>query len=163
MEGDPLALTEQQQAFVDHYVECANATEAARLAGYSHPNKQGPRLLKHPEIAVELKRMIADASATIGIDNQWLLSKLVDMYNVAMATVKPKLNSKTGKPIKDTDGNPIFTVNHGAALKALELIGKYLGVFKDAVEVRDSTGDYHQRLEDVKLAVLSNYRKPDAA
>src|SRR5262249_8043822 len=126
-------------------------------------NTQGPRLLKHPEVKLALRQMMADATATIGIDNQWLLSKLVDMYHVATATVKPKLSSKTGKAIKDENGNPVFTVNHGAALKALELIGKYLGVFKDAVEVTDSTGDYQQRLDEVKATVLRRYGKQDAA
>lgn len=39
------SLTAKQQAFVNHYLICLNATEAARLAGYAHPNQQGPRLL----------------------------------------------------------------------------------------------------------------------
>lgn len=38
-------LTAKQQAFVSHYLICLNATESARLAGYAHPNQQGPRLL----------------------------------------------------------------------------------------------------------------------
>lgn len=35
----------KQRVFIEHYLRCWNATEAARLSGYKHPNKQGPRLL----------------------------------------------------------------------------------------------------------------------
>jgi len=40
-------LTARQQAFVAAYIGEAryNATQAARIAGYTHPNKQGPALL----------------------------------------------------------------------------------------------------------------------
>lgn len=38
-------LSPPRQAFVEHYLRTWNATEAARLAGYAAPNKQGPRLL----------------------------------------------------------------------------------------------------------------------
>ena len=30
-----MALTPKQQAFADYYIECGNATEAAKRAGYS--------------------------------------------------------------------------------------------------------------------------------
>lgn len=152
-----MALTEQQTEFCRHYVDSLNATEAARLAGYSFPNKQGPRLLKNPEIKSALQQAMTEASATIGIDAQWLLKELVEAVQVAKASVRPKLNSKTGKPIKDDDGNAVFTRNDAALLKALELIGKYLGVFKDSIEIQSTGGDYQQRLEDVKTEVLSRY------
>jgi len=38
-------LTPKQQSFIDEYLACGNATEAARRAGYKHPNKQGPENL----------------------------------------------------------------------------------------------------------------------
>ncbi len=44
---------------------------------------------------------------------------------------------KTGKPLTDDDGNSLFTFNASAANRALELIGKHVGVgaFKDRLEV----------------------------
>jgi phage terminase small subunit len=35
----------RQQKFVEYYTETGNATRSAELAGYTHPNVQGPRLL----------------------------------------------------------------------------------------------------------------------
>ena len=38
-------LTEKQKRFVDFYIKTGNATEAARNAGYKHPNPVGPENL----------------------------------------------------------------------------------------------------------------------
>ena len=45
-------MTEQQQRFVEHYARTANATEAARLAGYSERSARsiGARLLTKADI-----------------------------------------------------------------------------------------------------------------
>lgn len=50
-------LTDQQRAFADHYIETGNATEAAKLAGYSEKTaySQGGRLLKHVEVSAYIK------------------------------------------------------------------------------------------------------------
>lgn len=47
-----MALTAKQQAFVEHYLQCWNASRAARLAGYSEKTaySQGARLLKNVEV-----------------------------------------------------------------------------------------------------------------
>lgn len=43
-------MTPKQQAFVEHYAACGNATEAARLAGYKKPHPQGAENLLKPTI-----------------------------------------------------------------------------------------------------------------
>jgi phage terminase small subunit len=54
---EPKALTGKQKIFVEAYIGEArfNATEAARIAGLRHPNKQGPREL----VKVGIKQAIA--------------------------------------------------------------------------------------------------------
>lgn len=47
-------LTGRQRVFVEAYLDCLNATEAARRAGYAEPNKQGPRLLVNVGIRAAL-------------------------------------------------------------------------------------------------------------
>jgi phage terminase small subunit len=51
----PKPLTAKQRAFVEAYLDCLNATEAARRAKYAHPNTQGPRLLVHVGIRAEIE------------------------------------------------------------------------------------------------------------
>ena len=50
-----MALSHRQQAFIDNYT--GNATEAARLAGYSEATaySSGQRLLKQPQIAEAIR------------------------------------------------------------------------------------------------------------
>lgn len=48
-------LTKRQQLFRDYYLISFNATDAARRAGYKHPNQQGPELLKQPHIAAAIQ------------------------------------------------------------------------------------------------------------
>jgi phage terminase small subunit len=55
-----MGLSNKQQVFVNEYLRCWNATEAARVAGYSHPNQQGPRLLVNVGIAEEIRQRIAE-------------------------------------------------------------------------------------------------------
>lgn len=57
-----MALTRKQQTFVSEYLQCWNASEAARRAAYSERTapSQGQRLLKNVEVAAEIERQIAD-------------------------------------------------------------------------------------------------------
>lgn len=59
-----MALTDQQKLFIENYIECWNASEAARRAGYSHDTagQQGYRLLQRKEVQTAIKRKL-DAEA----------------------------------------------------------------------------------------------------
>ena len=45
-----MALTKKRRVFIEEYLKCWNATEAARRAGYKHPNVYGPTLVNLSEI-----------------------------------------------------------------------------------------------------------------
>ncbi|MEI2773371.1 MAG: terminase small subunit [Candidatus Competibacter sp.] len=55
-------LKPKQVRFLEHYLTCWNATEAARVARYAHPNKQGPELLKNEQIAAAVSERLEDAA-----------------------------------------------------------------------------------------------------
>lgn len=65
-----MRLTNKRRVFIEEYLTCWNATEAARRAGYKYPNKQGPRLLVNVGIQAEIqerleeKKMSADEVLT---------------------------------------------------------------------------------------------------
>lgn len=48
-----MQLSPKQKAFADYYIECGNATEAARKAGYSEKNvgENAAKTLKSPKVA----------------------------------------------------------------------------------------------------------------
>lgn len=55
-----MTLTGKRQTFVDEYLKCWNASEAARIAGYAAPGQQGHRLLKDVEISEEIQRHVSE-------------------------------------------------------------------------------------------------------
>lgn len=61
-----MGLTARQQAFVNEYLTCWNASEAARRAGYSErtANEQGSRLLANVSISDEIQRRVSEMTTT---------------------------------------------------------------------------------------------------
>lgn len=56
--GRVARLTDKQAAFIDHYLMCLNATEAARRAGYKSPRQMGSENLSKPYIRAEIDRRL---------------------------------------------------------------------------------------------------------
>ena len=59
-------LTPKQKAFADYYIECGNASEAARRAGYSPKTaeKIGSENLQKPEISAYIQERMAQQDAS---------------------------------------------------------------------------------------------------
>ena len=51
-------MNNKQCVFIEEYLTCWNATEAARRAGYKHPNQQGPRLLVDVGIQAKIQERL---------------------------------------------------------------------------------------------------------
>ena len=68
-----MKLTPKQKAFADYYIECGNATEAARKAGYQSKSlgEDAAKTLKSPKVSAYIaerlgaqdKKRVADADA----------------------------------------------------------------------------------------------------
>lgn len=63
-----MTINLKQQAFIEAYLETFNASEAARVARYTHPGQQGHRLLRNPKIQPIIEKRsgqsIADLTKT---------------------------------------------------------------------------------------------------
>lgn len=72
------ALTEQQSAFIDHYLQTMNATAAARAAGYSErtARQQGSRLLSNVVVQAEMRRRLVDIRQSRRISIEGVLDQL---------------------------------------------------------------------------------------
>lgn len=57
-------LTTKQRVFIDAYLTCWNATEAARRAGYAFPNVEGSKNLVKPSIAAAVRQRIDEMAMT---------------------------------------------------------------------------------------------------
>ena len=117
-----MPLNTKQEMFCREYIIDLNATQAAIRAGYSEDTaySQGQRLLKHVEIKARVDELLSERTEQVKIDAAWVLRQAVKLHRRCMQE----------EPVLDRDGNPTgeFTFQANAANKALELIGKHIGV-----------------------------------
>src|SRR3990172_7601363 len=69
--------TRKQWAFIEEYLQCFNATEAAKRAGYSErtARQQGSRLLSNVDISEEIKQRLDERA----VRADEILQRLSDM------------------------------------------------------------------------------------
>ena len=79
-------LTAKQKAFCDKYIECKNATESAKFAGYSEKTaySQGQRLLKNVEVRKYVDEKLKKESEDLGITFEWVANALKKNYELAL-------------------------------------------------------------------------------
>ncbi|MCI6674787.1 MAG: terminase small subunit [Spirochaetaceae bacterium] len=123
-------MTDKQQRFVDEYMVDLNATQAAIRAGYSPKTAEviGNQLLKKTLVSNEILKRKA---------------KLSSVANWTAADVLKRLARLADEGYKDSD-----------KIKALELIGRHIGMFQDKVEL---SGGVRIDPESVK-AIVEGFR-----
>lgn len=122
-------LTVRQRDFCDQYLIDLNGTQAAIRAGYSAASATtlSCRLLKMDKVQQYLEQKRRKLEIKTEMSAQYVLENLKDVAERCLAA-KPVLNM-AGKPVVDENGNPVYRFDSAGANKALELIGKHLGVF----------------------------------
>lgn len=114
-----MKLTAKQQTFVQEYLVDLNATQAAIRAGYSEKTAAeiGCENLTKPQIADAVAVAARARAKRTGIDADMVIDGLIDVWRAAVAT----------------DNLP-------AATRALELLGKNLGMFGVKIELTGADG-----------------------
>lgn len=147
-------LTPKQQRFVEEYLVDLNATQAAIRAGYSPKTAKdiGCENLAKPNIKSYIDRAIAIRSRRTGVNQDRIINELAkiafvnptDVINMDEATISgdssredtATIASVKVKVIPTEDGDITEReVKMYDKIKALELLGKHMGMFKDKVEV----------------------------
>ncbi len=122
-------LTEKQARFVAEYLIDLNATQAAIRAGYSEKTARaaGCRLLAHPDIAASVAEAQEERAERTELSQDWVITQLVENVHRAMIAVA----------VRDREGNETgeWTYQGSVANRALELLGKHLGMFVERKEV----------------------------
>lgn len=87
-----MALTPKQRAFADYYIECGNATEAAKRAGYSENNvgENAAKTLKNPNVSAyiaermeeQAKKRVADANEVIEFYTAVMRGEVKDQFGL---------------------------------------------------------------------------------
>mgnify|MGYP003601758537 CR=1 FL=1 len=103
-----MTVTPRQAAFVGEYLIDLNASAAAVRAGYSQRRAQeiGYQLLHKPTVAEAIQKALAERSERVKLDADWVVCRLRE---------EAEFTGEGSSP--------------SARVKALELLGKHLGLF----------------------------------
>lgn len=148
----PKSLTKIQAAFVREYLIDLNAAQAALRAGYAEStaysqaslwvsdSRDGcPEKYQHVWDAVQIA--LEERAKRAEIDADFILNGLRDVFERSMQAV----------PVLDRKGNETgeYRFYPQAANRALELMGKHVGMFREKVEIHDERDGLKQLLEEV--------------
>lgn len=147
-----MALTPKQEAFINEYFKCWNATQAAIRAGYSEKTAYsiGSENLKKPEIAEVIRARMNEAAMSAdevlfhlaqiarGDMGEFINDDTLSV-NIRVAQEKGKMHlvKKVKYVTRVEDDAQTDTVEFELydKLKALELLGKTQGMFVDKTDV----------------------------
>lgn len=152
-------LNAKQQRFVDEYLIDLNATQAAIRAGYSvkTANEQGSQLLAKLSIQEAISKAMAERSKRTGVNQDRVVLELAkiafvnanDLINPEDASIRPHASRddlaciqsvKVKQSLSDKGDLTEREIRLNDKMKALELLGKHLGMFKDKVELEGDIG-----------------------
>lgn len=134
-------LTDKQTAFVREYLVDLNATQAAIRAGYSErtASRIGPQLLGKTWVREAIEKAQAKRARRVEVTQDYVLSNLVEVVERTMQRA-PVLDRK-GEQVTDEEGRAVWTFDAKGANRAMELLGKHLGIFADRVRAEVSGPD----------------------
>ena len=147
-------MTERQKRFIAEYLIDLNATQAAIRAGYSvkTAGSIGDENLKKPEINSAIAKEMAKRSKRTGVNQDRVVLELAkiafvnasDVIDADTATVRDNataddtaaIQSIKVKVFPTKDGEGVEReIKLGDKLKALELLGKHLGMWNDKLDL----------------------------
>lgn len=159
-------MTAKQKRFCEEYLIDLNATQAAIRAGYSPESAQqiGAENLSKPVIRARIDTEIAERSRRTGVNADRVVQELAKIAFVKATDIIDPNTATVRDSATDEDKACIASVKYKASsgessdsvereirmcdkLKALELLGKHLGMFTDKVNV--SGGGVVQIVDDI--------------
>ncbi len=146
-------MTKKQKRFIEEYLIDLNATQAAIRAGYSANTAKeiGCENLTKPNIAEAIAKAMAERSKRTGINQDRVIQELAKIAFVKMTDIidsegriredapdedKACIEAFKYKRSQTENGSGIEReVKIASKLKALELLGKHLGMFTDKLDL----------------------------
>lgn len=149
-------MTDKQERFCEEYMIDLNATQAAIRAGYSPKtaNEQGSQLLAKLSIQNRIAQLQAEQSRRTGVSADRVVRELA---KIAFVNAADLIDPKTASLKSDVSHDDLAAVQSvkvktfgedgleqevklADKLRALDLLGKHLGMYKDTSE-KDPAAD----------------------
>ncbi len=148
-------LTAKQQRFCDEYLIDLNATQAAIRAGYKrseYTDTNANKILENTRVAEEIEKRMAERSKRTGINQDRVVLELARIAfvnpqnvidpedaSVRVDASEDDLACIQSVKVKTTDSEKGSSTEREVRLadkmRALELLGKHLGMFKDNIKL----------------------------
>ena len=143
-------MTDKQKRFVEEYLIDLNATQAAIRAGYSPDTAEqiGHQQLKKTSVSDAIRKAQAERSKRTGVSQDRIVRELA---KIAFANLTDVVDTFDGSVIASADRDDLACIQSikvkqtesmterevklADKTRALELLGKHLGMFKDRLEV----------------------------
>lgn len=142
-----MKLTLKQQRFADEYIISGNATEAAIKAGYSKKTARSiaDENLTKPDIKTYIDEKLKELSDKKIADQQEVLAYLT---SVLRGETQSEIVVVEGQGEGISRAKPMQKApDERERLKAAELLGKRMGLFKERIEL--STDEPSKKLSDI--------------
>lgn len=132
-------LTPKQEMFVKEYLVDLNATQAAIRAGYSKKtaDRIGPELLGKTCVARAIEEANQKRAEKLELSAEWVLENL---KNVAVRCQQAEPVMVFDYSTKEMVETGEYQFDSKGANRALELIGKHLGMFVEKKEITGKDG-----------------------
>lgn len=157
-------LSPKLKRLADEYLIDLNATQAAIRAGYSPKTAYsiGCEYIKKPEVKKYLAERQAELEEKTHITQEWVLMELAKIAGANITDFASVQNEHVF--VKDTDDIPLeklgalagvkqgrygIEVQQYDRLKALELIGRHIGMFKDKMELSGAVNTNSEKLDNL--------------
>ena len=158
-------MTKKQRRFCEEYLIDLNATQAAIRAGYSPDTAKaiGCENLTKPDIRAHIDKAMAERSKRTGVNADRVIQELA---KIAFVNATEVIDPKTATVKEDAlpeDTAAIQSVKvktfgedglereikMADKLKALEMLGRHLGMFKDKLELSGGLDTEKTKLADL--------------
>lgn len=151
-------MNDRHERFCNEMLVDMNATQAAIRAGYSEKTagQIGSRLLKDVKIHARIDELRDKLIFETQITARSVLERLNHVANMSMqATPVMKFDPVSKMMVQDTDenGNGIYTFDSTGANRALELLGKHLGIFEKDNRQKKETQVQVFKLGDTEITM----------
>ena len=161
-------LTQKQKRFVEEYLIDLNATQAAIRAGYSTATAKdiGCENLAKPNIRDKIDKALAERSKRTGVTADRVIQELA---KIAFVNAEDVINFETGGVRADADKEDLAVIQSvkvkemssekgdsterevklADKQRALELLGKHLGMFSNDINVSMKNAIQVELVDDV--------------